>query len=204
MKRITKYVALGLIVLMMLLSTVMGAQVRKSIEVVYNSVNLTVNGNKIEADNILYEGTTYVPIRAVAEALGKEVGWDQATYTASINDPGQAAPSPTPTPAPTPAPAPQGETLSQQNAVKKAESYLSWGSFSRSGLIDQLEFEGFSKAEASYAVDKLNVDWRQQAVKKAESYLSWGSFSRSGLIDQLEFEGFSKADATYAADQVGF
>ena len=49
-------------------------------------VNLEVNGEKVEADNILYKGTTYVPLRAVAEMLGKEVGWDQDTRTASIND----------------------------------------------------------------------------------------------------------------------
>ena len=70
------------------MSTAFGAQVKRTIEVIYNSVNLTVNGTKVNADNILYNGTTYVPLRAVADALGKDVGWDQATYTASINDVG--------------------------------------------------------------------------------------------------------------------
>lgn len=96
------------------------------------------------------------------------------------------------------------ETLSQKNAVKKAEDYINIMAFSRSGLIEQLEFEGFSNEDATYAVDQVSVDWREQAVKKAEEYLNMMAFSRSGLIEQLEFEGFSKEDATYAVDTIGF
>lgn len=40
----------------------------------------------MNAYNILYKGTTYVPFRDIAEMLDKEVGWDQKTYAASIND----------------------------------------------------------------------------------------------------------------------
>ncbi|MGE6413671.1 S-layer homology domain-containing protein [Planococcus kocurii] len=94
------------------------------------------------------------------------------------------------------------ETVSQQQAIKKAKSYLEYTSFSRSGLIAQLEYEGFSNADAKYAVDKINVNWRGQAVKMAENYLEYTSFSRSGLIAQLEYEGFSNADATYAVDKI--
>src|SRR5690625_980837 len=95
------------------------------------------------------------------------------------------------------------ETLSQQNAVSMAQDYLAYTAFSRSGLIDQLEFEGFDNDDATYAVDKLNVDWKEQAVRMAQNYLDYTSFSRSGLIDQLIFEGFSNEDATYAVDEIG-
>ena len=94
------------------------------------------------------------------------------------------------------------ETKEQEQAVKKAESYLEFSSFSRSGLIGQLEFEGFTKVDATYAVDKLNVNWKEQAVKSGESYLEFSSFSRSGLIDQLEYEGFTNEEATYGVDQI--
>src|SRR5699024_9778782 len=46
---------------------------------------------------------------------------------------------------------------SQQNALDSAESYLSISAFSRSSLIDQLEFEGFSNADATWAVDNVTV-----------------------------------------------
>jgi len=76
-------------------------------------------------------------------------------------------------------------------------------SFSKSGLIAQLEFEGFSTEDATYAVNKIDVNWKEQAVKKAKSYLDTMAFSRSGLIEQLEFEGFTTEEATYAVDQIG-
>ena len=92
-------------------------------------------------------------------------------------------------------------TSSQKNALKKAESYLKYSAFSYSGLIDQLEYEGFSTSDATYAVDHCGADWKEQAVKRAESYLKYSSFSKSGLIDQLEYEGFTHEQATYGADK---
>lgn len=91
-------------------------------------------------------------------------------------------------------------TVSQQQAVKKAASYLRSSSFSRSGLIGQLQYEGFSLADATYGVDAQNADWSQQAVKKGASYLRSSSFSRSGLIGQLQYEGFSLSEATFGTD----
>ena len=37
-----------------------------------------------------------------------------------------------------------------EQAAKKAKSYMNTMSFSRDGLIKQLEFEGFTKAQAEY------------------------------------------------------
>lgn len=93
--------------------------------------------------------------------------------------------------------------VSRQNAVAKAESYLGFSAFSRKGLIDQLKFEKFSTADATYAVDHVKVDWTEQAAKKAKSYMDMSSFSRGSLIEQLEFEGFTAAQAKHGADSVG-
>lgn len=41
------------------------------------------NGNAVEPFAI--EGTTYLPVRAVADALGLEVGWDQDTKTVVLS-----------------------------------------------------------------------------------------------------------------------
>ena len=92
----------------------------------------------------------------------------------------------------------------EKNAIRKAESYLDFMAFSRKGLIEQLEFEGFSKEASTNAVDSLNVDWNEQAAKKAESYLDFMAFSRSGLIEQLMFEGFSREQAEYGVTAVGY
>jgi hypothetical protein len=94
-------------------------------------------------------------------------------------------------------------TVSQEQAISKAESYLEFTAFSRKGLIKQLEFEQFSKADATFAVDHITVNWKEQAAKKAESYLDFTSFSRLGLIKQLKFEGFTSAQAAFGANAVG-
>ena len=96
-----------------------------------------------------------------------------------------------------------GETASQANARESAASYLSFMAFSRTGLIDQLEYEGYSTADATYGVDAQNADWNQQAALKAEEYLDFMSFTRSELIDQLLYEGFTQSEATYGANMVG-
>ncbi|MGD7008799.1 Ltp family lipoprotein [Metabacillus sp. 84] len=94
-------------------------------------------------------------------------------------------------------------SVSQQNAIQKANDYLDFSAFSKSGLVEQLTFEGFPADEAAFAVDSIEVDWKEQAGKEAKDYLDYSSFSRSSLIEQLEFEGFTSEEATYGADQVG-
>ena len=94
-------------------------------------------------------------------------------------------------------------TVSQEQAIAKAESYLEFTAFSRKGLIEQLQYEQFSKSDATFAVDHITVNWNEQAAKKAQSYLDMTSFSRGGLIDQLRFEGLSKSQAAYGVKAVG-
>ena len=95
-------------------------------------------------------------------------------------------------------------TWEQTSAVAKAKEYLSIMAFSRAGLIDQLEYEGFSTADATYAVTEVEaqgaVDWNEQAAQKARDYRSMTAFSRQGLIEQLEYEGFTSTQATYGVD----
>lgn len=95
-------------------------------------------------------------------------------------------------------------TLGDENALKKAYSYLDYTSFSYKSLIEQLEYEGFSKSEATYGADNCGADWYEQAAKKAKSYMSSMSFSKSGLIEQLEYEGFTRKQAQYGAKSVGY
>ncbi len=103
-----------------------------------------------------------------------------------------------------PAPAAPELTLSQQNAVRSASQYLDCTAFSRSGLIGQLEYEGYATADAEFAVDHLAPDWNQQAALSAQSYLDYTSFSRQGLIDQLIYEGFTPEQAEFGTAAVGY
>jgi len=93
-------------------------------------------------------------------------------------------------------------TVAQEQAVRSAESYLNYSAFSKKGLIEQLEFEGFSKEDAKFAVEYVTVDWNEQATSKAESYLDYSAFSEKGLIEQLEFEGFTSKQAEFAVKNI--
>ena len=97
----------------------------------------------------------------------------------------------------------ENTTTGNEGAVNKAKSYLKHTAFSYSGLIDQLEYEGFSHSEATYGADHCNADWDEQAVNKAKSYISHTAFSYSGMIEQLEYEGFTESQAKHGADKCG-
>jgi foldase protein PrsA len=61
------------------------------IEVMFRPLTYLFDGvekKPAEGSGFIYEGSTYVPVRFVSEALGKEVGWDDATGTISIHEPG--------------------------------------------------------------------------------------------------------------------
>lgn len=59
----------------------------------------------------------------------------------------------------------------KKNALESAKQYLNTMAFSYSGLIDQLEFEGYSTDEATYAADNCGANWKEQAVLAAMQYL---------------------------------
>ncbi|MCD8212309.1 MAG: Ltp family lipoprotein, partial [Oscillospiraceae bacterium] len=92
------------------------------------------------------------------------------------------------------------EKTSIQDAANQADTYLSIMAFSYQGLIDQLEFEGYTTEAATYGADHCGADWNEQAVIKAKDYLEVMPFSYSGLIHQLEYSGFTSEQATCGAD----
>ena len=94
-------------------------------------------------------------------------------------------------------------SISKQNALKKAKSYLNYSAFSKQGLIEQLEYEKFTLEQAQYGVNNCGANWNEQAEKKAESYLKYSAFSRQRLIEQLEYEGFTHEQAVYGVSAVG-
>jgi len=96
-----------------------------------------------------------------------------------------------------------GDMIGQINATKDAKNHLRHSAFSRQGLINQLEYDGYANADAAFGADHSGAAWMEQAVLCAADYLEYAAFSRKGLIDQLVFEGFSEDEAAYGADQSG-
>ena len=170
------------------------------------SVKILVNGaefkpkdaNGNDVMTFIYNGTTYAPLRALAEAYGLEVGYDAARNMATVSEPGKSYDTPSATTQPA------SVTLGMKNALQKAKDYLNFTAFSYTGLIKQLEYERYSHEEAVYGADNCGADWYEQAVLKGQNYLDFTSFSRDGLIRQLEYEGFTNAQAVYAVNELGY
>ena len=99
-------------------------------------------------------------------------------------------------------------TSGQKNALESAQSYIDLSGFSKKGLIAQLSSsagEGFSKADATFAANHVDADWKQEAVEAAQAYLDLGGFSKQKLIAQLSSSAgdkFTAAQARYAANKV--
>ena len=103
----------------------------------------------------------------------------------------------------------QNLTIPQNNAVRSAKQYLSLAGFSRKGLIHQLSSnygDSYEEADATIAVDSLNIDWNVQAERSAKQYLSLSGFSCKGLVNQLSSsfgDKYTVEQATYGARQAG-
>lgn len=93
MKKLFSGIILG-ILFCSILSTVFAEYSSKKIAVTYRDIKLftdgtetvprDVDGNIVEP--FIYNGTTYLPVRAVGEALGRNVDWDNASSTVIISE----------------------------------------------------------------------------------------------------------------------
>ena len=88
LKRFQGFVA-GFLVCFMLTGVVFAKTGSETIEALYNNIKIYVDGIKIDpkdangnsVEPFIYNGTTYLPVRAVGEAIGKSVSWDGATQS---------------------------------------------------------------------------------------------------------------------------
>jgi hypothetical protein len=78
----------GVAVLSVLLSgTIVYAAGGTTIEVFFNNIKIMVDGvekQPAKGKPFVYEGSTYIPLRFVSDALGKEIGWNGETQTVWI------------------------------------------------------------------------------------------------------------------------
>jgi internalin A len=89
MNKIINYTLIGIVVTFSLITPALSGDLPKSIQVVFNIINLEVNGQPVKTDNLLYNETTYIPLRAVSEMLDKKVDWNPKTNTAGIIEKGE-------------------------------------------------------------------------------------------------------------------
>ena len=89
------------IIIGMLISAVLfngfvyAAQNNDVVQRIFNNIKITLNGNEIipkdvngnSVEPFIIDGTTYLPVRAIGNALGLNVDWDSSTNTVVLSDP---------------------------------------------------------------------------------------------------------------------
>ncbi len=93
MKKRVQVLSVGLLICTLITSgTVFAKNLTEKIDVIYNNIKILIdgkeytptdaNGNTVEP--FIYNGTTYLPVRAIANAFDKEVGWNPENMTVSL------------------------------------------------------------------------------------------------------------------------
>lgn len=85
---------LTLVLVFALASTVSAVATTITAQLTYRDIKITMNGEAVASKDangksvepFIMDGTTYLPVRAVAEALGLDVKWDGATSTVSLTE----------------------------------------------------------------------------------------------------------------------
>jgi len=66
------------------------------------------------------------------------------------------------------------------------------------------EYDRYSEDATQYALNKLNVDWKEQALLRAKSYQEF-HYSKNKLVEQLiNIDKFTQEEADYAIEHVHF
>ena len=98
MKRMRKLLVAVLCCTLALVTVAYATNATKTIQAAYMDIKLVIDGvpvtpkdsNGTVVEPFIYNGTTYLPVRAVGEALGKQVTWDGKTKTVYLGEaPGQ-------------------------------------------------------------------------------------------------------------------
>ena len=93
-----RYISFALTILLSfaLASTAFALQETRAIDITYRGISITLNGQEIvpvdasgnSVEPFLYNGTTYLPVRGVANALSLDVAWDGTTNTVTLTSGG--------------------------------------------------------------------------------------------------------------------
>ncbi|WP_352400148.1 copper amine oxidase N-terminal domain-containing protein [Anaerotignum sp.] len=163
------------------------------IPVSYNSIKVLVDGKELKTDKepFTYDGTTYLPVRAVAEAVGKEVKWDSATKTVTLSEATTDAKSDTQT-----EPVAADPVLYNSNGIKITYKGTAEGKFGKdiNLLIENSTNKDYTVQVRDFSVNGYMVDpifsCDVTAGKKANDEITITSsyLKDNSILDVKEFE----------------
>lgn len=165
-------------------STGFAADTVANLKAYYRNIKIFKNGTQayMTSEPFIVDGTTYLPLRAVAELLDKDVTWDGTTYSIGINDRPGFNPQELYNQVIT-----QQQTIKQLEAklaeldkasnitsIKEMEKYLNkeYGIYKKIYFdIDLSETKSKIKVEIFVDLDEDYSRWNGLSSKEIESYL---------------------------------
>jgi cell wall-associated NlpC family hydrolase len=129
-----------------------------------------------------YKGTTYIPIRLLAETLGYEVGWDNTNQTATILDPARSDDPATDFPAPT-----KVDYVPNATSLKSSALMLAHADASASAL------ETLTAGMKVSVTEESSREWLRVSVNGRQGYIAAAATDYRFKADRPAWE--RKADA---------
>lgn len=201
--KLTSFLAGMFTVVLLMTLTVSALATDGSLSLTVNPIRVLVNGEVFQpkdaqGNDVLvftYNGTTYAPLRALAEAYGLEVGYDSTNKIATVNAPGTGTAT---------TPAPSMDFASQWTVAEKPVSdYGSEKIFTAvySGSMSISQFKSWWK---SMNIADIEV-WAEQMALDAQNlvpgytvtmYFSYGSYNlgTAYAMEGCQLSNFSPAN----------
>ena len=89
-------------------------------------------------------------------------------------------------------------------AYEKAKSWSKKHLSQQQIKIYLTKYDRYSEDATQYALNRLNIDWKEQALLRAKSYQEF-HYSKNKLVEQLiNIDKFTQEEADYAVEHVNF
>lgn len=196
----------GMLTMLLLISMVITVAAKSGTvtqELIYNNIGITLNGQKLNlvdangnsVEPFMFNGTNYLPVRAISEALGLNVAWDGNTSTivlTSKTDQQQTTPTTPNISYSRTNPAPIG--TKQQVTVQKY-----WGSYTATvEIIDA--FRGniaWSKIREANRFNATPTSSREYILAGIRVTIDSISTDRAVNVSKYDFTAFDSTNAEY-------
>lgn len=144
------------------------------IPVMFNNIKIVVDGKELKTDKepFIYEGTTYLPVRAVGEAVGKNVTWDAASKTVVLGETEQKEPE-----------QPEETTSDDDSRLGKLSSKPSTN-------VNNMKIQCTGVRESVGYTDGIEVDFK---------FTNNSDFEQSVVLDSLEVNNKEVEGYLYAS-----
>ena len=91
-KKFIKVITITTLIATIFCTSVFAKQITETISVIYDNIKIIIDGSQLHPTDVngntvepfIYNGTTYLPVRAIANAFNKEVGWNPETMTVTL------------------------------------------------------------------------------------------------------------------------